>query len=190
LAEIAAIGEHGQDVALHRIGELRLRAGEWTEVAKALGPRADVGQHVEDVALGYAFQQGGFQRLGRCRWLPAQAAFDHRFAFVVDDDVAARRQRSIHALGGRRQHFLQVLDEARGRGWQFDRLAVVRDLGLTLRPWQELRAIVGIRIQAFNGDVACLEGRGERSKGADLEVTPRQSQPLVGPHQDGAQPLL
>ncbi len=123
-------------------------------MAKALGPGADVGQHVEDVALGHAFQQGGFQRLGRCRWLPAQAAFDHRFAFVVDDDVAARRQRSVHLLGGRRQHFLQVLDEARGRGRQFDRLAVIGYLGLTLRPGQELLAIVGKRIRTFNGDVA------------------------------------
>ena len=63
--EIAAVGEYGQDIALHRIGELRLGAGEWTQVAKALRPGADVGQHVEEVALGHAVQQGGFQRLGR-----------------------------------------------------------------------------------------------------------------------------
>jgi hypothetical protein len=53
-----------------------------------------------------------------------------------------------------------------------------------------LFAIVGARIRAFNGNIACLESRGERSEGTDLEVTPRQSQPLVGPHQDGSQPLL
>ncbi len=33
-SEIAAVGKHGQDVALHRIGELRLRAGEWPQVTK------------------------------------------------------------------------------------------------------------------------------------------------------------
>jgi len=63
-SEIAAVGKHGQDVALHRIDKLRLGAGEWTQVAKALRPGADVGQHVQDVALGHAFQQRGLKGLG------------------------------------------------------------------------------------------------------------------------------
>src|SRR5437764_10164800 len=50
---------------------------------------------------------------GPMRMLPAQAAIDYWFAFVVDDDVAARWQRIVHPLGSRREEFLQVLDESR-----------------------------------------------------------------------------
>ena len=120
-----------------------------------------VGQHVQDVAFGHALQQGGFQRPGRCRGLTAQTASDHWLAPVVDNDVAARRQRSVHLLGGRRQQLLKVLDEACGRGRQFDRLAVVRHLG----PGQGLLSIFGIPIRVLNGDIASLEGRGKSSEG-------------------------
>jgi hypothetical protein len=116
-AEIAAVGEYRQDVALHRIGEFWFGAGEWAQVTKALRPGTDVGQHVQEVALGHAFQQRGFQRLGRCRRLSSQPTFDHRLALVVDDDVATGRERSIHPFGSCRQPILQVLDKTGSRGW-------------------------------------------------------------------------
>ena len=54
-----------------------------------------------------------------------------------------------------------MLDEACGRGRQFDRLAVVHYLG----SGQGLLSIFGIPIRVLNRDIANLEGRGKSSEG-------------------------
>jgi hypothetical protein len=64
-AQVATVGEGGQQVALDRIVELGLRAREGPEVPGPRRPVMHVGEDVEEAALGDALEERCLQGLGR-----------------------------------------------------------------------------------------------------------------------------
>src|ERR671932_786834 len=113
-AQIAAVREDREDVALDRIGELRLGTGQWPKVPRPARPLADGGEHVENVAFWHAFQKRSLKCLSRCRWLPASPTLEHRLALLGDDDIAVSRETCVNPFGGVGQPALEPSHEFPG----------------------------------------------------------------------------
>ena len=52
--EIAAIAEHGENVALDGLREFRIGAGWWSEVASVAGPMLSMLENIEEMPLRHA----------------------------------------------------------------------------------------------------------------------------------------
>ncbi len=90
-SEVATIGEGGEDVALGRLLDLGVRAGQRTEVPGPARPVGHIAQDLDDAAFGHAVEDGGFQGTGPAAHLLGLAALEYRNAILADDHLAVLR---------------------------------------------------------------------------------------------------
>ena len=142
-AEIAAVAEHGEQVALDGLGELRIGAGGRPEVAGVARPVLGMLEDVEQVAFRHAgadFLLEFRQPLGlvACRQL-LQVGRSVR----VDAQLAVGRKAGVDLGGERRQFVLQGRGEVLAALRDAERGAVGRQPRLAFRPGQQLGPVVG-----------------------------------------------
>ena len=171
-AEVAAVAEHGEQVAPDGLGELRVGAGGRAEVTGVAGPVLGVLEDVEQVALRHAGadlllelgQPGG--RRAALQLLQVRCPVGGNAEFGVVGEAG------IHLGGERRQLGPQRGREVLAPFGDAEGGAVGRQPRLALRPRQELGAVVGEGLGALDVEVAGLQGVGQVDEHAHLERAP------------------
>jgi len=168
-AEIAAIAEHGEDIALFCPRELGISAGGRSKVARVAGPASAVLEDVEQMSLRHArvdlCLEGG-QALGQ---LSARLLLQMGNAIGIDGQFGVGRKVGIHLGSGRRQLLFQLSDELVPSLRHSESATISRQTRLAHCPRQELGPVVAEILSANNVGISGLQRVGQMNENADLE---------------------
>mmetsp|Transcript_53305 Transcript_53305/g.125288 ORF Transcript_53305/g.125288 Transcript_53305/m.125288 type:complete len:764 (-) Transcript_53305:163-2454(-) len=169
-AEVAAHGEHGEQLTLARVAQFRVVARLGPEMTGEACPVLDVGQHIEQVAVRHPCLDRRLQGQRRRRHLLGRHALEDGLTLGADHHVLAQfRKGGVHLRGGGGEQLFEGVDEAVRRWRNADALAVRRQLALAVLPGQQLLAVVGERLGAFDANLAALEVGAEVAERAHLQ---------------------
>ncbi len=174
-AEIAAVAEYGEQVALDGLRELRIGARGWPKVAGVTGPVLGMLEDVQEVALRHAGahlllelgQPGGLLR--------GRQLLQVRCPIGIDAQLGVGRETGVDRSGERRQLGLQHGGEILTLFRDAKSGTVGRQPCFAVCPGQELGAIVGKGFRADDVEVAGLQGVGQVDEHADFERAPVKS---------------
>ena len=171
-AEIAAIAEHREQIALDGPGELRIGAGGRSEVPGIAGPVFGIFEDVEEVAFRHPGADFLLERRQPLGLIPSCQLLQVKRSIRVDAQLGVGRKRGIDLGGNRRQLLLQRSGEVLAAFGYAERRAIGRQPLLAFRPREELGPVIGEILRAHHIEIASLQGISQVDEDADFERTP------------------
>jgi hypothetical protein len=167
--EIAAVSEHGEQVALDGLRELRIGAGRRPEVTGVTRPVLGVLEDVEEVALRHACADLLLE-LGQPDWLlRRRQLLQVRRPVGIDAELGVGWKAGVDSGGERRQLSFQRGSKILALFRNPESGAVGRQACFALRPGQELGAVVCKGLGADDVEISSLQGIGQINEYADLD---------------------
>jgi hypothetical protein len=190
-AEIAAVGERHQDMALGGRFELGIAAGQRAKVARPMRIVLDVAQDLQEGARRQARLERRFQRIqiGRCGL--ARGALEQWLALRADFQARVGGEGAVHRIGEFGELRFELVHEVHGIVGEPHFAAVRGDLWGTFLPGYELRPVVGIAFGAFHVEIAGFQFGRQAREDADFQVPAIEHECAVAvgaAHEDQALP--
>ena len=167
--QIAAVAENRQEVTPGGVGDLGVGARRRAEVAGERRPVLGMLEDIEEMALGHAAAHRRLEGSEPLREALRPQSGQMRSPVGVDAQLAVVREPHIDLLGQPDQPLAQLGDEGGGVGRQTHRGTILLQPRDTLRPGQELGAIVRKGPGADHEDIAALQCVGEVDEDAEFQ---------------------
>ena len=170
--EVAAVTEHGEQIALHGAGDFRIGARWWTEMPRVSRPVLGVFENVEKMALRHPGTNFPFE-FSQILWRRGGRQFSEtRRAIGVQHEFIVAGKTTIGFGRGGGEFIAQHGGEIRSAPGNANGRAPRRELWFALGPGQQLRAVIAICFGPGHVQIARSQPVRDMGENANLKRPP------------------